>query len=154
MWDRIIRPSFTHGHGHDHDHDCSVHKVLTKNLKATTILAIGLTAGLVPCTGAIAVFMTSTSLASKSNMLEGFLYVLSFSTGLGLAMTLVALIAISGKKLISSKIEKYIGTIEKSSGIITAVVIYSVGLVLLTTNIIHSSNHTGCHDHHCHIHSH
>lgn len=131
MWDRIIEPLFHH----EHEHKCSAHEVLTKNLKVTSILLIGLTAGLVPCSGGLAVFMTATALGGLHNLLNGFLYVLSFSIGLGIALTLVALSMIFGQGVLKSVLQKSIANIEKSSGIISAILIYTLGLVLLTYNV-------------------
>ena len=131
MWDRIIEPLFHH----EHEHKCSAHEILTKNLKATSVLLIGLTAGLVPCSGGLAVFMTATAVSGFHNLLNGFLYVLSFSTGLGIALTLVALSMIFGQGLLQSFLQKSISNIEKSSGIISAILIYTLGLVLLTYNL-------------------
>ena len=132
MWDRIIRPLFQH----EHEHKCSAHEVLTKNLKITSVLLIGLTAGLVPCSGGLAVFMTATAVSGFKNLLSSFLYVLSFSLGLGVALTLVALSMIFGQGLLKSLLQKSIANIERSSGIISAIVIYTLGLVLLTSNIV------------------
>ena len=132
MWDRIIKPLFQH----DHEHHCSVHDVLTKKLKATSILLIGLTAGLVPCSGGFTVFMTATALGGFKNLLNGFLYVFSFSIGLGIALTLVALSMIFGQGILKTVLQKSISNIEKSSGVISAIVIYTLGLVLLTNNIV------------------
>ena len=132
MWDRIIEPLFHH----EHEHQCSVHEVLTKNLKVTNLLMIGLTAGLAPCSGGLAVFMTATALGGFQNLLNGFLYVLSFSIGLGIALTLVALSMIFGQSLLKSILQKSITNIEKSSGVISAILIYTLGLVLLTGSIV------------------
>lgn len=147
MWDRIINPLFHH----EHEHHCSVHDVLTKNLKATNLLLIGLTAGLAPCSGGLAVFMTATAVSGFNNLFNGFIYVLSFSIGLGLALTLVALSTIFGQGLLKALLQKSISNIEKSSGIISAIVIYTLGLVLLTTNLTRILPE---HYHHHHHHEH
>lgn len=132
MWDRVIEPLFHH----EHEHDCSVHKVLAKNLKATSVLLIGLSAGLVPCSGGLTVFMTATAIGGFQNLLTGFFYVLSFSAGLGIALTLVGLSMIYGQGFIKSLLEKSISNIEKSSGAISAIIIYTLGLILLTSNVV------------------
>ena len=146
MWDMIINPLFHH----EHEHQCSVHEVLTKNVKATNLFLIGLIAGLAPCSGGLAVFMTATAVSGFQNLLNGFFYVLSFSIGLGIALTLVALSMIFGQGLLKSLLQKSISNIEKSSGIISAIIIYTLGLVLLTTNLVrimpeksHHYEHTG-----------
>ena len=131
LWDRVIEPLFHH----DHEHHCSVHEVLTKNFEASNILLIGLTAGLVPCSGGLAVFMTATATSGFKNLLAGFFYVLSFSVGLGLALTLVAFSTIAGQGILKSLLQKSIANIEKASGVISAIVIYTLGLILLTSNI-------------------
>lgn len=132
IWDRIINPLFRH----NHEHECSAHKILTKNLKATSVLLIGLTAGLVPCSGGLAVFLTVTAVEGFKNFLNGFFYVLSYSIGLGLALTIIALTIIYGQELIKGKLEKSITNLEKFSGVISAIVIYTLGLILLTANIV------------------
>ena len=132
MWDRIIEPLF---HS-EHKHECSAHEILTKNLKITSILLIGLTAGLVPCSGGLAVFMTATAVGGFHNLLNGFLYVLSFSIGLGLALTLVALSMICGQEFLKNILQKSISNIEKSSGVISAIIIYTLGLILLTSTFV------------------
>ena len=149
MWDRIIEPLFHH----EHEHHCSAHDVLTKNLKATSTIFIGLTAGLVPCSGGLAVFMTATAVSGMGNLINGFIYVLSFSTGLGLALTLVALSMIFGQGILKSLLEKSISNIERSSGVISAILIYTLGLVLLTTSIV-KVNKDGCKCRHHHEHEH
>ncbi len=145
MWDRIIEPLFHH----EHEHHCSAHDVLTKNLKVTSTLFIGLTAGFIPCSGGLAVFMTATAVGGTRNLLNGFLYVFSFSTGLGLALTLVALSMIFGQGLMKSILEKSISNIEKSSGVISAILIYTLGLILLTSTIVKAGgNECSYHSHH------
>ena len=131
IWDRIVKPLFYH----EHEHHCSAHDVLTKNLKATNFALIGMTAGLVPCSGGLAVFMTATAVGGLENLLYGFFYVLSFSLGLGLALTLVALSIIFGQGFLKTLLEKSISNIEKTSGVISAIVIYTLGLILLTVNL-------------------
>ena len=143
MWDRIIDPLFHH----EHEHQCSVHKVLTKNVKTTNLLLIGLTAGLAPCSGGLAVFMTATAVSGFKNLLNGFFYVLSFSIGLGIALTLVALSMIFGQGLLKSLLQKSITNIEKSSGVISAIIIYTLGLVLLTTNLVRIIPYEHHHEH-------
>ena len=148
IWDRIINPLF---HS-EHKHECSAHEILTKNLKATNILLIGLTAGLVPCSGGLAVFMTATAVGGFHNLLNGFLYVLSFSIGLGVALTLVALSMICGQEFLKNILQKSISNIEKSSGVISAIIVYTLGLILLTSNVVkvagnESQEHTHYHNH-------
>ncbi len=145
MWDRIIEPLFHH----EHEHQCSVHDVLTKKLKVTSMLMIGLTAGLVPCSGGLSVFMTATAVGGFYNLLNGFFYVLSFSIGLGLALTLVALSMIFGQGFLKTVLQKSIANIERSSGVISAILIYTLGLVLLTSNIVKAVPCMNCsHSHH------
>lgn len=144
MWDRIIQPLFEH----EHEHQCSAHEILTKKIKASSVLLIGLTAGLLPCSGGLAVFMTATAVSGFQNQLNSFLYVLSFSFGLGFALTLVALSITLGQEILKSILKKSIANIEKSSGVISAILIYTLGLVLFTSNIVKLSNNNS------HIHKH
>lgn len=145
MWDRIIQPLFKH----EHEHQCSAHDILTKKLKISSVLLIGLTAGLFPCSGGLAVFMTATAVSGLQNQLSGFLYVLSFSIGLGFALTLVALSMTLGQELIKSILKNSISNIEKSSGVISAILIYTLGLVLLTSNIANLTGRNNVsHKHH------
>lgn len=132
LWDRIIHPLFQH----EHEHQCSAHDILTKNLKATGVLLIGLTAGLLPCSGGLAVFMTATAVSGFQNLLNGFFYVLSFSMGLGMALVVVALSMIYGQGVLKTIFQRSMANIEKSSGVISAILIYTLGLVLLTGNLV------------------
>ena len=134
VWDRIINPLFHH----DYEHHCSVDKIqniITKKLKTPSIFMVGLTAGLLPCSGGLAVFMTSTALSGFQNWAYGFLYVLSFSIGLGLALTLVALGIMFGQNILTRTLQKFMTNIEKASGVISAILIYTIGLILLVSNI-------------------
>lgn len=148
MWDRIIKPLFIH----EHEHKCSAHEILTKNLKVTNILMIGLTAGFIPCSGGLAVFMTATAVSGFKNFLNGFFYVLSFSIGLGMALTLVALSMIFGQGILKSLLQSSISNIEKSSGIISAILIYTLGLILLTSSFATTSKVNHKHHHHSELH--
>lgn len=142
MWDRVIEPLF-----HEHKHECSAHKILTKNFKFTSILLVGFTAGLIPCSGGLAVFLTVAAVEGFKNILNGFLYVLSYSIGLGSALTLVGLSAIYGQSFIKKVFEKSLANIEKSSGVISAIIIYTLGLVLITANITSYAKNNDKHAH-------
>lgn len=75
------------GHGHDHHHDHGhSHLHGGAGMKAGEVLTMGISAGMVPCPGAMAVYLLGLS---TGKYLLGLVTVTAFS--LGLAATLVAL---------------------------------------------------------------
>lgn len=148
IYDRIFNPIIyknhehshdDHGH-HDHEHNhehlnCCIHEKLTKKIKATSIIGIGLISGIIPCSGGLAIVMASIATGQFKNILNSFIYISLFSFGLGLTLSIIGLSVIYGKSLLASITQKSLSNIEKTSTIISAILVYSLGLTLLTYNL-------------------
>lgn len=77
-----------------HHHEHSIH---TKK----GVIAIGLSTGLIPCPAALAVLLFSIS---NNQIYSGLIYVLVFSAGLAISITLLAVLFVKGKGFIQSYI--------------------------------------------------
>lgn len=115
LW--IIR-SYYHRQHHHHHHE---HQIDTKK----GVVAIGLSTGLIPCPTALAVLFFSIT---NNQVYNGLFYVLIFSAGLAIAITLLSVLFVKGKGFI----ERYIGnkTINKipllSGGIIIVIGMFTL----------------------------
>jgi ABC-type nickel/cobalt efflux system permease component RcnA len=76
------------GHGHDHHHHTHDHS-------ARSLVAVGISGGLLPCPSALVVLLAAISL---HRVAFGLLLVLAFSLGLAVAITCVGLAAVLAKR--------------------------------------------------------
>jgi len=79
------RHARAHHHGHEHDHHHHEHR---------SLVAVGISGGLLPCPSALVVLLAAISL---HRVAFGMLLVLAFSAGLALAITAVGLVAVLAK---------------------------------------------------------
>ena len=77
-----------HDHDHDHDHDHA-------HGERRSLLAVGISGGLLPCPSALVVLLAAISL---HRVAFGMLLVLAFSIGLAVAITCVGLLAVLAKR--------------------------------------------------------
>jgi nickel/cobalt transporter (NicO) family protein len=83
-----------HGHPHHHDHP---HPELSGGLRAGSLVALGVSAGLVPCPSALVVLLAAISL---HRVLFGVALIVAFSLGLALALTGLGIaFAVGGRRL-------------------------------------------------------
>ena len=78
-----------HGHGHHHDHDHG-------EGERRSLLAVGISGGLLPCPSALVVLLAAITL---HRVAFGMLLVFAFSLGLAVAITLVGLVAVLAKSM-------------------------------------------------------
>ena len=97
------------------------HKIDTKK----GVLAIGLSAGLVPCPAALAVLLFSIT---SGNLYDGLVYVFIFSLGLALSISLLSTLFVRGKQFIEKYVQsKNINKLPLISGIVIVFVgIYTI----------------------------
>ena len=79
------RREHAHGHQHDHDHD---HE---HGLSRRSLVAVGVSGGLLPCPSALVVLLAAISL---HRVAFGMLLVVAFSVGLALTITGIGLLAV------------------------------------------------------------
>ncbi|AEH06859.1 HoxN/HupN/NixA family nickel/cobalt transporter [Methanothermococcus okinawensis] len=106
---------------HPHEHKLNIKK---------GVLAIGLSAGLVPCPAALAVLLFSIS---SGNLYDGLIYVFIFSLGLSLSISLLSVLFVKGKQFIEKYIQsKNINKLPLISGIVIMLIgIYTISHPLL-----------------------
>jgi ABC-type nickel/cobalt efflux system permease component RcnA len=75
-----------HGHGHGHDH----------GLGRRSLLAVGVSGGLLPCPSALVVLLAAISL---HRVAFGLLLIVAFSAGLALSITGIGLVAVLAKQV-------------------------------------------------------
>ena len=106
-----------------HPHE---HKIDTKK----GVLAVGLSAGLVPCPAALAVLLFSIT---SGNLYDGLVYVFIFSLGLALSISLLSALFVRGKQFIEKYVQsKDINKLPLISGVIILLIgIYTISHPLL-----------------------
>ena len=115
----IIR-EYHHPH-HHHEHNIDAKK---------GVIAIGLSTGLIPCPAALAVLLFSIA---NDQIYNGIIYVLVFSIGLAIAITLLSVFFVKGRGFI----QRYMGsaTINKIP-LLSGVIIILIGLFTLLHPIV------------------
>jgi nickel/cobalt exporter len=82
------RHSRTHRHGHEHHHH-------HHEINARSLLAVGVSGGLLPCPSALVVLLAAISL---HRVAFGLVLILAFSVGLALTITGIGLVAVLAKR--------------------------------------------------------
>ncbi len=106
-----------------HPHE---HKIDTKK----GIFAIGLSAGLVPCPAALAVLLFSIS---SGNIYDGIIYVIIFSLGLALSISLLSALFVRGKQFIKKYVQS--NNINKLP-LFSGIVILCIGVYTISHPIL------------------
>jgi nickel/cobalt transporter (NicO) family protein len=83
-----------HAHGHDHHHDHHRHDAATGPSRRS-LLAVGISGGLLPCPSALVVLLAAISL---HRVAFGLLLILAFSAGLALTITGIGLVAVLARR--------------------------------------------------------
>ncbi len=113
-------PSHDHGpHGHSHAPPARV--------TWRSLLALGVSGGLLPCPSALVVLLAAISLHRIG---YGLLLVLAFSAGLAGALTLVGLLFIYARRLLRRPLRPAAGRLTNALPAISAGIIFAIGLLL------------------------
>jgi len=80
-----------HAHGHEHHHD----HVRDERISARSLLAVGVSGGLLPCPSALVVLLAAISL---HRVAFGLILIVAFSAGLALTITGIGLVAVLAKR--------------------------------------------------------
>ncbi len=89
------RRTHAHGHHHDHHHDHHGHTEGSEGPSFRSLLAVGVSGGLLPCPSALVVLLAAISL---HRVAFGLLLILAFSTGLALSITGIGLVAVLARR--------------------------------------------------------
>jgi nickel/cobalt exporter len=109
-----------HQHGHDHEHDIS----------RRSLLAVGVSGGLLPCPSALVVLLAAISL---HRLVFGLVLIVAFSLGLALSITGIGLGAILAKKAFARR--SFDGALIRALPAVSALVIVVAG-VLMTVHAL------------------
>jgi ABC-type nickel/cobalt efflux system permease component RcnA len=109
-----------HHHGHDHEHDIS----------RRSLLAVGVSGGLLPCPSALVVLLAAISL---HRLVFGLVLIVAFSLGLALSITGIGLGAILAKKAFAGR--SFDGVLIRALPAVSALVIVVAG-VLMTVHAL------------------
>src|SRR5262249_58874602 len=88
----------THDHDHHHEHD-QEHEhghQLPDSLSARSLVAVGVSGGLLPCPSALVVLLAAISL---HRVAFGLVLIVAFSLGLALTITSIGLVAVYAKRV-------------------------------------------------------
>ena len=109
-----------HLHHHDHDHEIS----------GRSLLAVGVSGGLLPCPSALVVLLAAISL---HRLAFGLVLIVAFSTGLALSITGLGLMAVLAKRTFAGR--SFDGLLIRALPAVSAAVILAAG-VLMTARAI------------------
>jgi nickel/cobalt transporter (NicO) family protein len=104
-----------HQHGHDHHHDLSLR----------SLLAVGVSGGLLPCPSALVVLLAAISLHRTG---FGLALVLAFSVGLAITITSIGLVAVLARGIFRRR--SFDGRLVRALPAVSAIAILVAGLVM------------------------
>jgi nickel/cobalt transporter (NicO) family protein len=90
----VLRARFVHAHHHHHHHDHDHH------VDRRSLLAVGVSGGLLPCPSALVVLLAAISL---HRLAFGLVLIVAFSVGLALSITGLGLVAVLAKRAFSGR---------------------------------------------------
>jgi nickel/cobalt transporter (NicO) family protein len=119
----VFRSRYRHrgGHAHDHGHDHHEHEAPSRR----SLVAVGITGGLLPCPSALVVLLAAISL---HRVAFGMLLIIAFSAGLALSITGIGLVAVFAKQIF--KRASFEGRLVRLLPAASALVILAAGLAM------------------------
>ncbi len=88
-------PAHEHGHSHDHSHGHGHTHEVPDGLSTRSLLAVGVSGGMLPCPSALVVLLAAISL---HRVAFGLVLIVAFSLGLALTITSIGLVAVVAKR--------------------------------------------------------
>jgi ABC-type nickel/cobalt efflux system permease component RcnA len=114
------RRAHAHGHHHHHHHDHD-----HADLSPRSLVAVGVSGGLLPCPSALVVLLAAISLHRTA---FGLALVLAFSVGLAITITAIGLVAVLARGVFRRK--SFDGRLVQALPAVSAVAILVAGLVM------------------------
>lgn len=115
----VLRARFRHAHHHHHDHH---HE---HDLSRRSLLAVGVSGGLLPCPSALVVLLAAVSL---HRLAFGLVLIVAFSLGLALSITGLGLAAVVAKRAFANR--SFDGLIVRALPAVSALVILAAGVAM------------------------
>jgi ABC-type nickel/cobalt efflux system permease component RcnA len=119
----VFRSRFRHRRGHAHSHNHHHHE--DEGLSRRSLVAVGITGGLLPCPSALVVLLAAISL---HRVPFGMLLIVAFSAGLALSITGIGLVAVFAKQIF--KRASFEGRLVRLLPAASALVILAAGLMM------------------------
>jgi nickel/cobalt exporter len=119
-----FRHARAHAHGHDHHHQHH-HEDDTAGPSFRSLLAVGVSGGLLPCPSALVVLLAAISL---HRIAFGLLLIVAFSLGLALSITGIGLVAVAAKRAFARA--RFDGAVLRALPALSAAVIVVAGVVM------------------------
>jgi nickel/cobalt transporter (NicO) family protein len=119
-----FRHARAHAHGHDHHHDHH-HDDDAAGPSFRSLLAVGVSGGLLPCPSALVVLLAAISL---HRVAFGLLLIVAFSLGLALSITSIGLVAVAAKRAFARA--RFDGAVLRALPALSAAVIVVAGVVM------------------------
>jgi nickel/cobalt exporter len=117
----VFRSRFRHGRARAHDHHHHEHEAPSRG----SLLAVGISGGLLPCPSALVVLLAAISL---HRVAFGMLLIVAFSAGLALSITGIGLVAVFAKQIF--KRASFEGRLVRLLPAASALVILAAGLAM------------------------
>jgi nickel/cobalt transporter (NicO) family protein len=122
----VFRSRFRHrGHTHDDHHSHASEPGPEKGPSRQSLVAVGITGGLLPCPSALVVLLAAISL---HRVAFGMLLIVAFSAGLALSITGIGLVAVYAKQIF--KRASFEGRLVRLLPAASALVILAAGLAM------------------------
>jgi nickel/cobalt transporter (NicO) family protein len=121
----VLRARLGRRHGHDHAHDHHDHHHPGDAPSRRSLLAVGVSGGLLPCPSALVVLLAAISL---HRVAFGLLLILAFSAGLALSITGIGLVAVLARK--AFRRVSFDGPLIRLLPAVSALVIVAAGLAM------------------------
>src|SRR5207247_5213100 len=119
---RLRRRRHGHHHHHHHHHD---HAPAGEAPSFRSLLAVGVSGGLLPCPSALVVLLAAISL---HRVAFGLLLIVAFSAGLALSITAIGLVAVLARKAFRRL--SFDGPLIRLLPAVSALVILAAGLAM------------------------
>jgi nickel/cobalt transporter (NicO) family protein len=124
------RHARAHSHGHDHRHHHHHHQDQAATPSMRSLLAVGVSGGLLPCPSALVVLLAAISL---HRIAFGLLLIVAFSAGLALSITVIGLVAVYAKRMFARA--SFDGVLIRALPAVSAAVIVLAGAVMTLHSI-------------------
>jgi nickel/cobalt transporter (NicO) family protein len=115
----VLRARFRHAH---HDHHHHHHE---GDLSRKSLLAVGVSGGILPCPSALVVLLAAISL---HRLAFGLVLIVAFSTGLALSITGLGLVAVLAKRRFAGR--SFDGLLVRALPVVSAAVILAAGVAM------------------------
>jgi nickel/cobalt exporter len=116
-----------HGHGHGHAHGHAHHHHMPEDLSWRGLVALGASAGLIPCPSALVVLLGAIS---QHEVGLGLAFVTAFSLGLAATLTALGLVVVYASRMSKRLRGRVSGRLAEALPALSAVIIVGVGLML------------------------